>query len=97
MQKTIITMPRCLLDMVKCVTDHTELWDEAVLTDNLLRNRIFSKSSNMGNMTPWEGFIRKKSDLSTIRSIGSKALVHVPRQWKTGKLTDRSTRGIMVG
>lgn len=83
-----MTINRCIIDMVKIVPGHTELWDETVLTANLLRNRMFRKSGNMGNETPLEDFIGNKPDLSKIRLLGSKLFIHVLKK-RTGKLSDR--------
>lgn len=96
-QQTIMTTTRCLLEMVKSVPDHKELWDEAVLTANYLRNRMYSTSGNMPGKTPYEAFTGRKPDLSVLRVYGSKAFVHVPKEKRKGKLSSRSTPGILVG
>lgn len=37
-KQTIMNTTRCLLDIIKTIKDHTELWDETVSTANYLRN-----------------------------------------------------------
>lgn len=97
MQKTVMTTIRCLLDMVKSVPTHKELWDEAVMTSNYLRNRMVSTSGNMPGKTPYEALTGRKPDLSVLRTLGSKAFVHVPKHKRSVKLSGRSTCGTLVG
>lgn len=78
-QQTIMNTKRCILKMIEKIPDHTELWDEAVLTYTFLRNRMNSTSGNMQDKTPYEAFTVKKPDLSSIRTFGSRAYVNVPK------------------
>lgn len=71
-----------------------ELWGEAVLTANFLRNRALSASKEG---TPYEMFFNKKPDVSFLRPFGSTAYVHVPKEKRSGKLAARSETGRMVG
>eukprot|EP00775_Hariotina_reticulata_P001034 gene1034-1371_t len=71
-----------------------ELWGEAVLTANFLRNRAASSGREA---TPYELFTGNKPDVSSLRPFGSTAYVHVPKEKRSGKLAARSETGRMVG
>lgn len=81
----------------KGIIYHKGFWNEAVLTENFLRQRMFTTSGNMENMTPLDAFVRTQPDLSMLRVCGSKEFVHVPKQKRHGKLSERSVPGILVG
>jgi len=71
-----------------------ELWGEAVITANFLRNRALSAGRES---TPFEMFFEKKPDVSFLRPFGSTAYVHIPKEKRSGKLAARSETGRMVG
>lgn len=70
-----------------------ELWAEAVVSINYIRNRSPTSS---GPGTPWERFFGKRPDVSNLRVFGARAYVHVPQQLRR-KLDPVSQPGIMVG
>jgi transposase InsO family protein len=82
--------------MLKEATLEPKLWAEAVVTANYLRNR--SPVSGKPK-TPWELFFGSRPDVSHLRTFGSPAYVHIPKEKRSalGKLDDVSERGIMVG
>jgi hypothetical protein len=86
-----------LLDKVRAMLADAdlpkELWGEAVITANYLRNRSPVTGKDK---TPWELFSGKQPDVSNLKIFGSKAYVHVPKE-KRSKLDFKSEAGIMVG
>jgi hypothetical protein len=70
-----------------------ELWGEAVVTANYLRNRSPVTGKDK---TPWELFFGNQPDVSNLRTFGAQAFVHVPKEKRT-KLDFKSEEGIMVG
>ena len=76
--------------------DHLCIWDEAVLTANYLRNRLFSESCSDGKKTPYEAFTGNRPDLSFLRIFGSRAFVHIPKVKRSDKLSGRAEVGILV-
>jgi len=70
-----------------------ELWAEAVVTANYIRNR--SPASNR-DATPWELMFGDKPDVSNMIVFGARAYVHVPAELRT-KLDSHTDKGIMVG
>ena len=50
-----------------------ELWAEAAVTANYIKNRSPSSSSTQ---TPWELFYGRKPDVSNMRVFGARAYVH---------------------
>src|SRR6478672_6781292 len=69
------------------------LWAEAILTANYIRNRSPSAGENK---TPHEHFGGSKPDISHMRVFGSAAYVHVPKQLRQ-KLDPVCRKGIFVG
>ena len=70
-----------------------ELWAEAVLTANYIRNRSpYGKET----WTPWEHFTGKKPDVSGMRVFGARAFVHTPKGLRS-KLDPINQRGVFVG
>jgi len=70
-----------------------ELWAEAVVTANYIRNRSpTSKSAK----TPWECLTGNKPDVSGMRVFGTRAFVMVPKELRR-KLDPVSEPGIFVG
>jgi transposase InsO family protein len=70
-----------------------ELWAEAAVTANYLRNR---SPTSGHNKTPLEVFSGVKPDVSHLRVFGSVAYAHLPKERRT-KLDDKAVRGLMVG
>jgi hypothetical protein len=71
-----------------------QLWAEALLTANKIRNRSPASGKDK---TPWELFFGEKPDVSFLRPYGSKVYVLVPKQRRTSKLDTVSTPGKLVG
>lgn len=71
----------------------TNMWAEAAVTANVIRNR--SPVSGRSK-TPWEMFYGTTPDVSWMRIFGATAYAHVPKQQRR-KLDAHSQRGIMVG
>lgn len=88
---------RWILNMIKHVPENSELWDEAVVTSNYIRNIMFSVSGNMGNVSQLEAFTGKKQYLSILRVFGSMYFKHVPKSRRTGNRSDRSVYDILIG
>lgn len=83
-QKTIINTTRCLLDMVKDLPKHTEVWDEAVATANYLRNRMYSASGNKPDRTPHEEFKGKRRTFLDCECSDLRFTCMFPRQRAKG-------------
>jgi hypothetical protein len=91
LNRTLIEKVRAMLadaDLSK------QLWAEALLTANKIRNRSPVSGKDK---TPWELFFGEKPDVSFLRPYGSKAFVLVPKQRRTSKLDMVSTPGKLVG
>ncbi len=70
-----------------------EHWADAASTATYIKNRSpFSHRSQ----TPWELFLGRKPDVSSMRVFVSKAYVHVPKQLRR-KLDSLSTTGTFIG
>jgi hypothetical protein len=70
-----------------------ELWAEAVVTANYVRNRSpHAKTVKV----PWELFYGRKPDVSGLRVFGARAFVLTPKQLR-GKLDPVSQPGVFVG
>lgn len=88
---------RTLMERVRAVLMSAglqpQLWAEAVVTANYIRNRSpTSKSAK----TPWECFTGNKPDVSGMRVFGTRAFVMVPKELRR-KLDPVSEPGIFVG
>lgn len=70
-----------------------DMWAEAVVTANYIRNRSPVSGKDK---TPWELFYGKMPDVSNLRVYGSVTYVHIPKE-KRKKLDAVSRKGIMVG
>jgi transposase InsO family protein len=70
-----------------------ELWAEAVVTANYIRNRSPTSKSTK---TPWEQFTGNTPDVSGMRVFGTRAFVMVPKELRH-KLDPVSEPGIFVG
>ena len=70
-----------------------ELWAEAAVTANYIKNRSPSSSSTQ---TPWELFYGRKPDVSNMRVFKARAYVHVPKQLRH-KLDPLSQAGTFLG
>ena len=96
-QQTIMSITRCLLDMIKHIPGHTQFWPEAVHTANFIRNRMYTASCNDPTKTPYEMFGGSKPDLSILRAFGAEAYVHIPKVKRKGKFSKRAEKGYLVG
>jgi gag-polypeptide of LTR copia-type/Integrase core domain/GAG-pre-integrase domain/Domain of unknown function (DUF4219) len=70
-----------------------ELWAEAVVTANYIRNRSPTSKSVK---TPWEYFTGNKPDVSGMRVFGTRAFVMIPKELRR-KLDPVSEPGLFVG
>ena len=70
-----------------------QLWAEAVVTANFLRNR--SPVTGL-TITPYEAFFGVKPDVRKLRVFGCMAYKHVPAAQRR-KLDDKSVKGRLVG
>lgn len=68
--------------MTKYILNHEQFGNEAVISVNYLRNRLFTTSCSNNKMTPHEMFSANKPSLAGIRVFGSKAYVHIPKKKK---------------
>lgn len=90
MQRTIMKMKMCFLYLIKSEKYHTELWDEAVLTANYLRNRIYSTYGTMQEKTSFDAIFRNNHNLSVLRALGARVYVNILNPKQKGKLDDLS-------
>ena len=88
---------RTLLDRCRAMLHDSQLsldlWAEAIVTANYIRNRSPTHSRDK---TPWELMFGEQPDLSHMRVFGSKAYVHHPRAQRN-KLDPTSRTGVFVG
>ncbi|GLI67090.1 hypothetical protein VaNZ11_011292 [Volvox africanus] len=70
-----------------------QIWGEALLTANFLRNLSPTVNSDL---TPWERFTGSKPDLSKLRVFGSRAYVMLPQRQRS-KLDPVAVQGYLVG
>ncbi|GLI60516.1 hypothetical protein VaNZ11_002522 [Volvox africanus] len=87
------TLEECVRTMLADSGLPQEMWSEAVITANTLRNVSPTKGSNL---TPWERFIGEKPDVSKLRVFGCPAYVMIPKQQRH-KLDPVSVPGQFVG
>lgn len=91
MNRTIIEKARCMLIDSGL---NERFWGEAVYTAIYLKNR--SPTVAVPNMSPEEAWSGTKVDLSHLRTFGSKAFLHIPKQLRK-KFDRKSKQYIMVG
>lgn len=72
MQHTIMSTKRCLLEIIKIMQNHTDMWDEAMMMAKYLRNMIYITSGNVLKNTPHEKLIGNNTDLSMLLVFGAK-------------------------
>jgi len=88
---------RTLLEKVRAMLDDSnlpmELWAEAAVTANYVRNR---SPVSGATKTPWELFYGDTPDVSNLITFGASAHVHIPKELRS-KLDSHSERGYMVG
>lgn len=75
---------------------HELLWAEGINTACYIRNRVFSTASSDSYETLYEVLLHKKPDLSHIRVFGSKAFVHIPKEKRKRKHSERANIGYLV-
>ena len=90
LNRTIIERVRAMLKDNDLPLD---MWAEAAVTANYLRNR---SPSLQRTKTPWELFNGTKPNVSGLRVFGSPAYVHVPKELRR-KLDPVSRKGKLVG
>lgn len=90
LNRTLMEKTRAMLLEAKLAQ---ELWGEAVVTANYVRNRSPVSGKDR---TPWELFFGRKPDASILRTFGCRAYVHIPKEKRT-KLDNISDPGILVG
>lgn len=91
LNRTVVEKARCLLFDGKL---DKRFWAEAVNSAVYLRNR--SVSSSLGNKTPYELWTGKIPNISHLRIIGSKVMVHIPKVKRT-KWDKKAKEMILVG
>lgn len=92
MNRTICDKMRSLLHDSH-LTD--EFWGEAVLTATYLTNR--SSTVSLKSKTPFEMWYQRKPDLSNLKVFGCKAIAHIPKEKRKGKLELPGGEYIFVG
>jgi transposase InsO family protein len=89
-QRTLMEKARLMMSEVQAPKD---LWGEALMTANAVRNISLVKNREM---TLFEILKKRKPDLSMMRDFGCRAFVLKPKEIRK-KLDDRSFNGIFVG
>ena len=88
---------RTLMDRIRAMLEDAKLednmWAEAVMTANYIRNR---SPTSQNAKTPWELFFGRKPNVSGMKVFGATAYVHVPQSLRK-KLDSHSQKGIFVG
>ena len=88
---------RTLMERVRAMLADSQmekqLWAEALVTANYIRNR--SPAAGAAK-TPWELFHGRKPDVSQLRAFGATAYIQVPDQLRR-KLDSKAQRGVMIG
>jgi hypothetical protein len=92
LNRTLVERVRAMLQGAGLM-NRKDLWAEAVVTANYLRNRSLTSKETL---TPWERFTGKRPDVSGLRVFGARAFVHIPAQLRR-KLDSVSQPGIMIG
>jgi len=91
--RTIFNGVRCMLHRAGL---STFLWPEAARAMVFIRNRCPSRSID-GGRTPHELWTDEKPSLDLLRVFGCIAHMHVPKERRGNKLSDRSIQCIHVG
>ena len=89
--QTVVEMARCLL---KSMNVPPRFWREAVTTAVYILNRSPTKS--LQGQTPYQAWYGKKPGVKHLRTFGCTAFAKIVGPG-SGKLTDRSVRGIFLG
>src|SRR6218665_42563 len=83
--------------MTRCMLNDSGLpkkfWGEAIMTPNHLQNRLPVDGKET---TPYEGWNKRKPDLSYVKEFGSVAYVSIPTE-KRQKLDDKARKLVLVG
>lgn len=91
LNKTLLEKTR---SMINGADLPAEMWGEAVITANMLRNR--SPATGIA-VTPYEMFLGRQPDVSYLRPYGGNAYALIPKQRRTTKLDEVSVEGKLVG
>src|SRR6218665_612447 len=88
---------RSLVEMTRCMLNDSGLpkkfLGEAIMTANHLQNRLPVDGKET---TPYEGWSKRKPDLSYVKEFGSVAYVSIPTE-KRQKLDDKARKLVFVG
>ena len=88
---------RTLMERVRAMLEDSQLsdqlWAEAIVTANFIRNRSPVTGETK---TPWELFHGTRPDVALLRTFGVRAYAHVPDKLRK-KLDSKAQRGVMVG
>src|SRR6218665_3770447 len=88
---------RSLVEMTRCMLNDSGLpkkfWGGAIMTANHLQNRLPVDGKET---TPYEGWNKRKPDLSYVKEFGSVAYVSIPTE-KRQKLDDKARKLVFVG
>ncbi len=90
LNRTLVERVRSMLHGAKV---SKELWGEAVMTANRIRN---CSPATGHSKTPWELFYNVKPDVSNMRIFGSIAYVHTPKELRK-KLDPKGKAGVFLG
>jgi transposase InsO family protein len=92
LNRTLIEKARCLLKE-SCMPER--FWGEAVLTANIIRNHLSTKTGD--GHVPIELWTGRRPSVRFFRTFGCRAYVRIPRpQWE-GKFGARAVKGVFVG
>eukprot|EP00951_Prasinocladus_malaysianus_P026715 scaffold237829_cov15-Prasinocladus_malaysianus.AAC.1 len=91
LNRTLVEKVRAMLQDAGLPND---LWAEAMVTANYLRNR--SPTSSSDNKTPWELFSGDIPDVSHLRIFGATAYAQIPKNLRR-KLDPASQKGVFIG
>jgi hypothetical protein len=94
-ERYIRTVVSSAISMLSQANLDKMFWAEAVAFSTHIRNRVSSRS--LDGKTPYELWSGRIPNLSHIRTFGSVAWTHVPKELHRGKLNARSLKGILVG
>ena len=92
MNRTLVELSRAMLR----AQDLPEfLWEYALLNAVYVRNRSFT--THLGNYTPFEGWFKRKPNVSHLREFGAPVWVLLQGQKEDRKMLPKSKRQVYVG